>query len=1011
MKKLLLVLLTMLSGITFCHSQMASVYMQKLENGYDFGYPRQIIPGAEFGDYAWPVYVDIDLSVNTITNVSFASNVSTITFSSPHGLSVNDGLYLHNVKVPANVSDSSCQVQSVPSSTQITIYLGALSGCSYNQPWLSSGTIPTAGHIWKVQGAGMNSTGTWEVIDHGTTAGKYMLRAGNDRTTSGTSTGSPCTPDLHTSTCYVSHPVLSNAFPGVYVEVDPSIVPTCTMTGSYATANLVLSSTVQFTLKFTTTQTPAQNNSREYYVCKPGAGSAYKALPKISGGYEQMFKNEDEPVYANVFANADQYLIWSLVPDTVGVGDASIETFAPPAGDAFVKNGGKLPQAVFHSGTVSTGYLIKACADADPTSCMTVRRWVSAATPPAGNADKVHVAPCETDPVMAAAGGATYDIDPTGTIPGSYPDTTTLPNFSYPWGSTVIYHNELGTQMVLHNYFEMRKPSNWASYTNDMTVPSLYICGKPNPTTGALPQLSGIGAFTGANCDTFTCPGFMLTISGSAGVGNPNPDVYDGNLHPMHHFGIANLRIQDANETQTYYSPGQTPPSGTQVTWGTAQAIRTFAVANYTIKAIHTVMVNDGVLSDNNANGGWLRSGSENARVFGSHFESYGTPPSYPTEHAIYMQDWGVVVDHNLMDGSRSMGSSQCFSMRSPGALFVGNRCTNIANVGGSAGFGGDTEIQDASSYYNLNSAYGPTDLSHVGSCSNGSYTYPLCNNPSFPGVMFGSMDTYAALTSQYFHSFYMVGNAFQSPNYSAGSGGGCNVSISNNHAVNGLEFQHRMYSSYNTIDCTQPAGNFWFEDFRDTGNNSNTGDSYLPVEWPAAFYSNNVIWWAANNISGFKNFQGRTTGHLMFQTNVVATNQFSPSTTNIPLNYGGNSTLAASGQQGLNAGITFYQYPGMDPVDWKFGSTWTPSNFISSSIKPYDPTTLVPITGAASVSAATPLTYPANLYPPIYNAVNANGVISRRTQLTTAGAYDSGTGPIPPSGLFGNIIISGRIQ
>jgi hypothetical protein len=959
---------------------MNQLYMQRIANGIDNGYPMPLLVGQEWRDMVQPIY-----EVNNFVSWSGDGGHTTFVNSGTNALQAGDGIQIRNY--PSR-SDLICQVESVTDSTHFVVRTGTCSDTG--APYLQSGSGSMgAAYYWKREGTGMNSNVTWEIIDHGTTAGKYMLRNAT-RTT--IAAGTPCTPDLHQSTCYVSHPVLSNAAPwAVFLEIDPSLVPACTMTGTLQAHNLALTSTIKFTLKATSVQTPATSTTREYIVCQDGAGSAVHALPKIQGGYEQLYKNDQEPIVGQVFANVDQYAIWSLTSDS-GTGDATIETFNPPAGDALIHNGGKLPMAVFHSGTVTTGYTISMCSDFNPSSCTHVRRYVSGQTKPAGNADKVQLRACDIDPVMTGAGGVVYDIGPGQT----YADLKTPPAWAFTWGSIFRIHNEastVGSPVTFNNYVEFVLPTNYTSFATNDTVPSLYVCSIPNPTSGELAVIDGTNATASTHIGGFTGLGNNVTVTGIP-VTLPINDVYRPDLQPMHHLGIVNLKIQNNGPGIYFYPPGQT--TGTEQQWGGGSAIRPFALQNYTFGSNHMKNIPNGVTSDCNAQAGWVRGCSLDVMYSGNHFEGYGLP-GQPTEHAIYCQDERCAIIGNLEDGAKSDQATGGFSMRGTRAHYMYNRVYGIDGTYYTPnGWGGNSEIQDAAYYFDINRAFGPTPGWDGTTCSDGTSNYPFCNPDGVSGMAYGGLATYAAFAAEHWDSLYMIGNALHSV---AGANGGCRVGIPQTHGDNGLEMQHNMYYFYNLNDCPNAEaddGDGFFEDVRpDNGQNDFT---VQPIDWPAARWGNSINWWNDNySLPGgfYRTSFGRPTAKAIFQTNVFHVGQFTPTQTNIPLLYGNDSFNASN--YGITPGTSQDQYTGMYPVEAKFGG-WTSANFITSATKPYALPSLTPTVGSVSIGAASALPYPVLLYPPIFNATDANNSMARRSDPATIGPYDPIGAPSPVS-------------
>lgn len=960
---------------------MSSVYMQKSANGIDDGYPISLLPGAEWDDYAQPIYENNPLSTwsnpaGTVVTFTLLSGSSTI--------QVGDMIFVRNFSTQP---DTLCQVAASPAPTSSSFTLDVQS-CNGTTSWTSAGSGSALGaYYWKKEGTGMNPNVTWSIITTGATPVKAMLR-NIDKTVN--AVGSPCAnPDLHTSTCYVVDPVLTNVSPiQVWLELDPSATPTCSMTGTMQAGTLALTSTHMFKLRATTIQDPSKFVDRDYIMCQPGAGSGKLAVMHMQGGYEQSFKNEKHPIYTQTFANADQYTIWSIASDS-GTGNATLTTFPAPVGDAFVKNGGTLPEVIFNSGTSTDGYTITACADADPTACAVTRRWVSAQTKPTLNPDLVVQAPCDTDPVMTAAGGVVYDIGPGQT----YADFTAIPTWNYLWGSIFKFHGESGTggsPVTLANYMEFKFPTNFASFTNNQTVPSFYLCGIPSSTTGDLPILEANHATANSNIGGFTGLGNVVTLNGiSATI--PVPDKYTGTSNQWHQWGMAGIRIQHNTPGYTYFPPGMT--TGPEDPWGLGSAIRPFSTTNFTVKGIRSILNANGMLSDCNSQAGWIRNCSSNGRMYGSHGEGYGVNPN-PTEHFIYLQDFHDVADYNLEDGSNSEAATGAFSMRGFRSLYIGNRVYCKAPYHCPNGWGGNSENQDSAYYLDIPRQFGPTPTWAGGTtCGDGSAEYPFCSDPAHPGMAFGGLPTEAAFNTEHFHSFYMMGNALKSLNTS--SGDGCNVSISQNHGGNGLEMQHKIYYGYNLVDCPRAeayGGAYQFEDVRPTSGVF--GPDVQPVAWPTGHWFNNIDWWVDNTGGGgFYSPFGRPTGHVIFKTNMGHIGQFSPLNVNIPLTpgaYGFNQS-----QSGISQQTTVDEFVGMYPVEAKFGATWTTANFLTSPVKPYDITTLKPISGSALIGAATTtLPYPASLYPPMFNAIDAGAVMSPRVYLNTIGPYDQVVAP-----------------
>jgi hypothetical protein len=836
------------------------------------------------------------------------------------------------------------------------------------------------GYIQIIDGPGRNDNMIWEVIDT-STGSNHVTAFIQDTKKENNGSGSPCNPDLHTATCYQGHPTLTTSSRGVFVQMGPNEPDVdCSYTSLTApSTGPTFSSPMSFTLKATSATDPTKSAQMLYKVCQDGAGSGKKGLPRPSPGYRQSYFNEQHPIFAVNWASSTQYFHITMASDD-GLGDATLETFPAPAGDTFNHNSSVLPQAVFHSGTHKTGYTITWCSDKDLTSCMWQRIFVSDQTKPASNPDKVEFAPCDIDPVMTAAGGTVYEVGPGQ----AYANPTLIPTNNYPWGSIVKIHGETGTSgnpIVFKNYWEMRIPNNYLSHTTTGQVPALYVCGIP-ASSGDLPVIDGLNATANSNTGQFTGQGNLLTITGSP-PSLPQSDNYHDGLQPMHHVGVATLVFENATKDVPYYVPGQSPPSGTTSVFSNSNSVRPFSTQMYSVIGTRSINVANPYFSDCTSKGGYLRNCSLDGYYEGNHAEGYGIAPDF-TEHPMYLQDIRDYWVLGLLDGA-VIGSNgtNCFSFRGSRSFYISSLCRSVSPYGAASILGGDAEVQDNAYYEDPNRAFGPTGAWDHSTCSDGSSNYPFC---SFVGMdnapAFGGLGTFAAYQQEHEYSFFLIGNNFNT------SGGNCGTGMAMTNSDNSLAGQHNGYYTYNNFICpyTGPA---LFEDVRNgsIGGNSNGAQ---PLDWPKGWFANNIIWWNNNSgcsYGGCTVHDAQPTGMVTFQTNVVHTGQFSLATgvqQQIGVRTGNNWS-------GLNEATRYFDMGGSHFAEEKIGGWSNPGNFIFTSTQPYDSTTLRPITGSAAVGVATPLHYPASLYPPMFNAVDENMNITRRVELTTAGPLDSG--------------------
>jgi len=745
-------------------------------------------------------------------------------------------------------------------------------------------------------------------------------------------------------------------------------------------------------------------NVQHFFQTRNGAGSGKQGIVTALPGYRQSFANEVHPMIDRVFANANPYVHRVITPDSPGSGNATLIEFAAPVGDEYIQSAGaKMPFYFVNIGTrTNIGYTIHVCPDADPTGkCDDARIFVpdpaaDGGAKPLANPLAIEQVPCAVDPVMIAAGGTDHVIGPGEANPNFF---TLTSDQNYTWGSFFRYRNSgpNGSPTTLKNYAEFKAPTNWASFTTNTTVPSGYVCGIANHTTGEPPYLDGDHAIGNANVGTFTGLGNLLTFNGI--VSTPNVDNYTGVIQPAHNFSVAGIGFLHANNNFVHYNPGDSG-TGSTFPYGPADAVRPFSHEKFSVFGIYAYQVAQPFFSDSNSNSGWLRNTDIGSWLEGSHFAQYGIA-NQPTEHPFYVQDHFAVVIGNIFGGVINDGQGTAYgSFRTGRGIYLFNR--GFPEGGSQSGsiVNGDGSIQDASKYYNIMDTWGPTPT-WDGDCSNGSYNYPLCTPTAGGAQAFGGIDTIGAFQTEHIHSLFEGGNAFKM------STGNCSTGIPDTNGGTSLSGQHIEYFWGNNTACSYP-GISWFELERPPQGGTNYF-AKQPVAATIAFAHNNIAWWGSSfpncPSSGWSD-SVRMMDRINYQTNLFHAGQYSNGTTGIPVAYGNDAFESC--QYGLTRASTPAQYSGSEPVEAKIGGWTTPANWITSPAQPFDGNGLQAFASSPAVGAATTPHFPYNLYTLAFNAVNASGQMTLRTHVDALG-NPTDIGPADASG--GPTVISIRVD
>lgn len=922
MKELLLFLLGL--NALFCHSQTVVVQTQNgtagiHNSGYSaYGYPWSALAGSDREQY-----VSVFAEVDSIT--AWSGNGSTVTFTANNHLSANDVISINNGTSPG--WPFNWQIYQVVSATPTSFTVSDGNVGSGNE---------TGATVSKRSGAGFSSLGTWEIINTVGSSETYKLY-----TQDGTQT-----------TEFSSHPTITGAPQFINFEVGP-IPGSCFTSGSLATNDFAIHSTIEFDIKFTSADDSTKTGSYHYVVCANGGGTGYSGIAHVSPGYRQVFKNRYIPLAGQVFGNTNQMIDWTIVS-------------APRGGDAQLLYS-TFPQPVFYSGTLAGQYAIRGCPHVDhsPGACDELAVWVSPNNPPTGNMDKVEQVPCDVDTTMQPA--TILDIGPSQ----AFSDLLAVPQ-SYTAPLLIRVHNEGtdGNPTVYHNQLQVNMPS---SGSWDDRHPAVLLCGVPNPRTGELPIIDGDNATTNFWTSPWVLGPYGLISFTAVNVG---PSVNDGRVKPFHHVTVSGLHIRNVTSGFTYFDQ-----SGASGNWGGSMGIRPFGLQYWSVIGTHAENVATPYFDDCNTQvTGWSAC-TLDTFYEGNHGEGYGTNGTY-TEHMFYLQAFRDTSMLNLQDGGvpGDLGTT-CFSDRGTRSFHMYSRCVPTANYNTGSVMGGHSEIQDAYNYVLPDEFWGYQGSS---SCATAYSTAPGCAGA------FGGEDWFAALTEEHNNSDFVIGNY-----YTNASGGTKYLGIATTHNTTGIDNSSQGFYAYNTLlysPSSLPNGGLLWEDVR-LGPTDRATDAYIPVTWPRGQFQNNIIPWKDNTSCAYRCSVLSTTGHaqLTFRTNLIAPGQVTVAPNIQPTGWLAGGIF----RNGVNTSWSYYDPSNIAPVNQFLGG-FTASNFIPYNLFPIDANTGTTVSGSNAIGAASPLVGQLSYYPPRFNPVTASlDPFVLRTDLTTVGATDSGNARI----------------
>jgi hypothetical protein len=664
--------------------------------------------------------------------------------------------------------------------------------------------------------------------------------------------------------------------------------------------------------------------------------------------YQQMFKSQPVvQLYSNVIGSPNPAGTWSLVSGPSGGNGALSTTAACEATTTSCRD-------VVFTASVTGRYVVQFTSAATGGTAQGVV-YVSPNALPAYSLSPDGTPPQECYPDPANT-GTDYEVGPTG-FP--YATINAVTSSTIPAGSIIRVHNidTTGSSPTSYNeYYQLITSGNPG--TNPATGQYNTFCGVPD-SQGNLPimEMNGASAQAGfspfasagyGGLTTYPGPSFRAWINGTAG--------------PSYWY-IANLHIKDGNYSNPYNQPGgvsttcsntvqngNTGGTGTTCYWNRFTSCINIRGGTYIhVAGIHEDNCALGTYSNDNATSLWGDI-SQQISFFGIHTDLAGTP-AISTNHGAYLQGFNIWYQGNRLDNWVANMDGACIKWRAIGGATRNNYC-----AAGTTRVWDGVEVQGAAPYVSFEQFL----------FWDGIYSEGVENIPA---------DVIAAYQEMK-QNDYVQGN----PMYT----GANNTNQIHYFADvdNGMVGRNgTLWFNFNTLD--QAAVVF----FNGEGDPFNL---YLPQSVVA---QDNIIWSANGKVPNFTAIDAFDP--LIF---TGLTNLFYAPSISITTPITGGDWEAHSGQPGWQAGCywTPCLWPISNPMQTHIYSL-TSANYLTTTTQPYDPTTMAPVVGSASIAAGTALTGLAALIPPRWEYSTNTGTLIARTDTAASNPTIGAVQGTPP--------------
>jgi len=394
-----------------------------------------------------------------------------------------------------------------------------------------------------------------------------------------------------------------SASSGSWIDVTaPSIGSSCTVSGTSATPAIISNST--FTIEATSTEDSSRKADLTLNVCKPSVQTS------IVPAYRTLYSNQAADLQSLIVGSTNSSVTWTI-SSTPSAGDAKLV-------DTTVRD------TVF-SASAPGRYIVTATSTADHTKVANAVMYVTGhAMPYRVTRNRTEPIDCSVDPALL---GQTYEVGPSQ----PYKRLQEVPLTSMPSGSTIRLHNEdaSGTSPTVFNEYVQLKHT---------TIPDqpIRLCGVPDQY-GSLPIIDGTNASGRADTSLKVAGTGLITIGGTQ-VASSWPAFS----------GAQNISVEGVHLRNARPDLSLVLPNGGNAAWSSSAAC-------LLIEEGHDINVT-GVELENCATGGaslWNAASWNNSslnHLWEGNYVHANAAPGVVTNHQLYLQAWGQVVQFNRID-------------------------------------------------------------------------------------------------------------------------------------------------------------------------------------------------------------------------------------------------------------------------------------------------------------------------------------------------------------------------
>lgn len=466
----------------------------------------------------------------------------------------------------------------------------------------------------------------------------------------------------------------------------------------------------------------------------------------------------------------------------------------------------------------------------------------------------------------------------------------------------------------------------------------IIVCGVAD-SKGNLPILDGQDATAQSDVDTNAGDGIITLWHGAGHYGY----WQDGSIGP-NYVSVTGLHLRNGNSTLKRYAPG----GSSEVNWDNFTACLNFRSGSYVdISGNELDNCANGMFTAENASNAWATI-TQNLTFMGNHVQQSGDPGDASGTHQEYVQTYYALLEGNRIDNPTQYAGSM-FKWRGVEGIFR----YNFVGDGGQRLFD-LVENQDGPDYMTFEQYLG-----------GGLYGY---GDQAGANVIAGYQES---AQKDFIYGNEMFGTSAWGQIHYAGDQG-----------VDGMWIRNGILYAYsNTLDNAQVIF--------DNGEAGNGGNPFLQARFVAR---NNIFWARTPSWTGDIQmvFGKYATVILDAAANLMQSGTF----TIAPPILGSVWNLGTA--EGWSSECdSVCQWPLTVPLNTHLYGL-TAANYLTSTVQPYDATTMVPPSGSAAIDAGTPLTgKPLSTMPVRWQYAIATGALTPRVDPLTIGAVDQSSGSV----------------